>query len=168
MNLELPRVALVTTHGFRDVIEIGRQNRSELYNLFVERPRPLVARNDRLTVRERVDFRGNVLQALERATSSACARSCANASVAAVAICLLHSYANDAHERRIAEALSAALPGMRVTISSQVDPQYREYERCSTTVVNAVLAPIVEEYLERLGAAIRGCRHRGTALHYAQ
>src|ERR1700685_727692 len=65
MNLELPRVALVTTHGFRDVIEIGRQNRSGLYDLFVERPRPLVARNDRLTVRERIDFRGNVLLALD-------------------------------------------------------------------------------------------------------
>jgi N-methylhydantoinase A len=155
MNLELPRVALVTTHGFRDVIEIGRQNRSALYNLFVERPRPLVARNDRLTVRERIDFQGNVLQALDESDVERVCEQLRERDVAATAICLLHSYANDAHERRIAQALSAALPRMRVTISSQVDPQYREYERCSTTVVNAVLAPIVEGYLERLGAAIR-------------
>jgi N-methylhydantoinase A/oxoprolinase/acetone carboxylase beta subunit len=155
MNLELPRVALVTTHGFRDVIEIGRQNRSALYNLFVERPRPLVARNDRLTVRERIDFQGNVLQALDESDVERLCEQLRERDVAAVAICLLHSYANDAHERRVAKALAAALPGMRVTISSQVDPQYREYERCSTTVVNAVLAPIVEGYLERLGAAIR-------------
>jgi N-methylhydantoinase A len=155
MNLELPRVALVTTHGFRDVIEIGRQNRSALYNLFVERPRPLVARDDRLTVRERVDFRGNVLQPLDESEVERVCEELREREIAAAAICLLHSYANDAHERRIAEALAAALPGVRVTISSQVDPQYREYERCSTTVVNAVLAPIVEGYLERLGAAIR-------------
>jgi N-methylhydantoinase A len=155
MNLELPRIALVTTYGFRDVIEIGRQNRSTLYNLFVERPRPLVARSDRLTVRERVDFQGNVLQALDESDVERLCEELRERDVAAAAICLLHSYANDAHERRIAKAISAALPGMRVTISSQVDPQYREYERCSTTVVNAVLAPIVESYLERLVIAIR-------------
>jgi N-methylhydantoinase A len=153
-NLELPRVALVTTEGFRDVIEIGRQNRSELYNLFVERPRPLVARTDRLTVRERVDFQGNVLRPLDEKDVERLCDEVRERKVAAVAICLLHSYANDAHERRIGKALAAALPGTRVTISSQVDPQYREYERCSTTVVNAVLAPIVEEYLERLAAAL--------------
>ena len=155
MNLELPRIALVTTYGFRDVIEIGRQNRSALYNLFVERPRPLVARNDRLTVRERVDFRGNVLHALDESDVQHLCEELRERDVAATAICLLHSYANDEHERRIAKALSAAFPGMRVTLSSQVDPQYREYERCSTTVLNAVLAPIVEGYLERLGAAIK-------------
>ena len=154
-NLELPRVALVTTDGFRDVIEIGRQNRSQLYNLFFERPRPLVARADRLTVRERVDFQGNVLQALDQKDVERLCEEVRERKVAAVAICLLHSYANDAHERLIGEALAAALPGMRVTISSQVDAQYREYERCSTTVVNAVLAPIVEGYLERLTAALR-------------
>jgi N-methylhydantoinase A len=154
-NLELPRVALVTTAGFRDVIEIGRQNRSELYNLFVERPRPLVARTDRLTVRERIDFDGNVIQALDEKDVERLCEELRKRNVAAVAICLLHSYANDAHERHVAKAIAAALPGLRVTTSSQVDPQYREYERCSTTVVNAVLAPIVEAYLERLTAALR-------------
>jgi N-methylhydantoinase A len=150
LGLELPRVALVTTHGFRDVIEIGRQNRSEVYNLFVERPRPLVARGDRLTVRERIDYRGNVLVPLDEASVAEVCGELRERHVAAVAICLLHSYVNDAHERRLAEAIELALPNVRVTRSSDVDPQYREYERCSTTVVNAVLAPIVERYLERL------------------
>jgi N-methylhydantoinase A len=155
LGLELPRVALVTTHGFRDVIEIGRQNRSAVYNLFVERPRPLIAREDRLTVNERLDYQGNVLLPLdERSVANVCSE-LRRRDVAAVAVCLLHSYANDAHERRLVDALTAALPGVRVTRSSDVDPEYREYERFSTTVVNAVLAPIVERYLERLADALR-------------
>jgi len=155
LGLELPRIALVTTDGFRDVIEIGRQNRSEIYNLFVERPRPLVAREDRLTVRERVDYRGNVLLALEDESVAALCGQLRERGVAAVAICLLHSYANDCHERRLSEAIATALPGTPITCSSQIDPQYREYERASTTVVNAVLAPIVERYLTQLVAELR-------------
>ncbi len=155
IGLELPRVVLVTTDGFRDLVEIGRQNRSEVYNLFVARPRPLVAREDRLTVRERIDYRGGVViplddDSLERVCNEARARA-----PASLAICLLHSYVNDAHERRLAEALAVALPGVRIALSSEVDPQYREYERCSTTVVNAALAPIVERYLESLVSALR-------------
>ena len=149
LGLELPRVALVTTDGFRDVVEIGRQNRSEVYNLFVERPRPLVARDDRLTVRERIGPDGDVLVPLdEESLARVCSR-LQRSGVAAVAICLLHSYANDAHERRVAAAIQSALPSVRIARSSEVDPQYREYERCSTTVVNAALAPIVERYLEQ-------------------
>jgi len=121
----------------------------------VQRPRPLVPRADRLTVRERVDFAGNVLQALDEQDVERLCVGLRERNPAAVAICLLHSYANDAHERHLARAVAQALPGVRVTTSSQVDPQYREYERCSTTVVNAVLAPIVAGYLERLTAALR-------------
>jgi N-methylhydantoinase A len=155
LGLELPRVALVTTEGFRDVLEIGRQNRSEVYNLFVDRPPPLVARDDRLTVRERIDFRGNVLVALDDESIARTCERLRTSGVSAVAICLLHSYVNDVHERRLADALLAALPNLRVTRSSDVDPAYREYERCSTTVVNAVLAPIVERYLEELARLLR-------------
>lgn len=150
VGLELPRVALVTTCGFRDVIEIGRQNRSEVYNLLVERPRPLVARQDRFTVRERIDYQGNVLVPLSDESIAVVCEAIRRQQVAAVAICLLHAYVNDSHERRLAGALASALPGLQVTRSSEVDPQYREYERCSTTVVNAVLAPIVKRYLENL------------------
>jgi N-methylhydantoinase A len=155
LGLELPRVALVTTDGFRDVIEIGRQNRSEVYNLFVERPAPLVARGDRLLVRERIGHDGNVIVPLEEASIDAVCAALRRRNVAAVAICLLHAYANDAHERRIAQAVASALPGVRVARSSLVDPQYREYERFSTTVVNAALAPIVEGYLEDLARELR-------------
>ncbi len=156
VGLELPRVALVTTRGFRDVIEIGRQNRSEVYNLFVGRRRPLVAREDRFTVDERVDYEGNVLEPLdEQSVRAACSALAALPGVAAVAVCLLNSYANDAHERRVADALAAALPAAHIVRSSQIDPEYREYERFSTTVVNAALAPIVEAYLERLIGELR-------------
>jgi len=155
LGLELPRVALVTTDGFRDVIEIGRQNRSEVYDLFVERPTPLVARRDRLLVRERIDRDGNVLVPLDEESVAAVCAQLRERNVAAVAICLLHSYANDAHERRVARAVASAVPDARIARSSVVDPQYREYERFSTTVVNAALAPIVERYLEDLVRELR-------------
>ncbi len=155
LGLELPRVALVTTEGFRDVIEIGRQNRSEVYNLLVERPAPLVARADRLVVRERIDYEGNVLVPLQQASIDAVCAELRQRDLAAVAICLLHAYANDVHERRLAQAVASAIPNVRIARSSHVDPQYREYERFSTTVVNAVLAPIVERYLEDLVRELR-------------
>lgn len=156
LGLELPRVALITTEGFRDVIEIGRQNRSEVYDLFVQRPRPIVSREDRFTVRERIDYRGDVIEPLDEASlARACEALRACDGVAAVAICLLHSYANDRHERRVAEAIAAALPGVRIARSSEIDPQYREYERFSTTAVNAALAPIVARYLDRLTSDLR-------------
>jgi len=150
IGLELPRVALVTTHGFRDVIEIGRQNRSAVYDLFVQRPRPLAARDDRFTVIERVDAAGNVLVPLDETSLSGVCAQLTQRKVDAVAVCLLNSYVNDAHERRVAEAIAAALPGVPITRSAAVDPEYREYERFSTAVVNAALAPIVAGYLERL------------------
>ncbi len=155
MQLELPRVAFVTTHGFRDVIEIGRQNRSEVYNLFVRRPKPLAAREDRITVRERIDYRGNVSIALQEDEVDRVVREVVARRPQAVAIGLLHSYANDAHERRLALALADALPDVPVTHSAFIDPEYREYERFSTAVVNAALSPIVRRYVERLGCGLR-------------
>jgi N-methylhydantoinase A len=151
-GLELPRIALVTTFGFRDVIEIGRQNRSEVYDLFTRRPRPLVARVDRMTVVERIDYRGSVIVPLDEESLRQAIDGLRERDVDAVAICLLHSYVNDEHERRIAEAIARALPDVPITRSSSIDPQYREYERFSTAVVNAVLAPIVQRYLESLRA----------------
>jgi N-methylhydantoinase A len=155
LNLELPRVALITTAGFRDVIEIGRQNRSELYNLFVQRPKPLVKRADRLCVRERIDHRGNVLVPLNEDDVRAAIAHIKNAGITAIAIGLLNSYANDAHEQRIAQMLAKTLPKATVTQSAQLDPEYREFERFSTAVVNAALRPIMGRYLDALrkGAA---------------
>jgi N-methylhydantoinase A len=155
MHLELPRVAFITTAGFRDVIEIGRQNRSEVYNLFVTRPKPLVAREDRLGVRERVDFEGRVLVPLDRKEIDRIIEQLRERNADAIAIGLLHAYANDSHERRLEEAIHAALPDVPVTRSSSIDPEYREYERFSTAVVNAALLPIVQRYLERLSGALR-------------
>jgi N-methylhydantoinase A len=159
-GLELPRVALVTTDGFRDVIEIGRQNRSEIYNLFVQRPKPLVARDDRLGVRERIAADGSAVVSLDAVSLERTCDELRARKPDAVAICLLNSYANDEHERRVADAVAQALPDAHVTRSSEIDPQYREYERFSTTVVNAALAPIVQRYVGRL---VELLRERGVA-----
>jgi N-methylhydantoinase A len=155
MHLELPRVVFITTAGFRDVIEIGRQNRSEVYNLFVTRPKPLVAREDRIAVHERMNHRGEVLVALDDAEIERVVAEVRARRPDAIAIGLLHSYANHAHEQRLAKALEAALPGTPITQSAQVDPEYREYERFSTAVVNAALLPIVERYIDRLARALQ-------------
>jgi N-methylhydantoinase A len=154
IGLELPRIAFVTTMGFRDVIEIGRQNRSEVYNLFVSRPKPLVAREDRIGVRERLNHLGEVLVPLEDAEIERVVDEVRARDVDAVAIGFLHAYANDAHELRVAQALMRALPNLAITRSSEIDPEYREYERFSTTVVNAALLPIVQRYIERLVRAL--------------
>jgi N-methylhydantoinase A len=155
IHLELPRVALLTTAGFRDVLEIGRQNRSEVYNLFVKRPRPLVERSDRIGVVERLDHDGNVLVPLDRASLDAAIEQLRASDVRAVAVSFLHAYANPIHERQVADVLRERLPGLDVTLSSDIDPEYREYERTSTTVVNALLRSIVTVYLDRLERDVR-------------
>jgi N-methylhydantoinase A len=160
VNLELPRVALVTTEGFRDVIEIGRQNRSEVYNLFVQRPTPLVARVDRITVRERIGPFGEVLVPLDRESLAGAIASLAERDVRTVAVGLLNAYANDVHERAIGAAIAEALPAVDITLAAEIDCEYREYERLSTAVVNALLTPLVRTYLRKLAT---GLRDRGIA-----
>jgi N-methylhydantoinase A len=155
INLELPRVALLTTEGFRDVLEIGRQNRAEVYNLFVQRPRPLVARGDRIGVRERLDHLGAVVVPLDPASLDAAVAQLERTDVRAVAVAFLHAYANPAHERAAADAVRAGVPNAEITLSSEIDPEYREYERTSTTVVNALLVPLVRRYLEQLEHEVR-------------
>jgi len=166
IHLELPRVAFLTTQGFRDVIEIGRQNRGEVYNLFVTRPKPLVARDDRIAVRERIDYRGEVLVPLEQSEIDRVIETLRQAQgrsiphddkkpIESIAIGLLHSYANSAHERRLRDAIAAVLPGIPITLSCEIDPEYREYERFSTAVVNAALMPIVHGYIERLAQVLK-------------
>ncbi len=155
LGLDLPRVGLLTTEGFRDVLEIGRQARAEVYNLFVTRPRPLVERRDRLGVPERVDARGDVLVPLDDEAARQALSALHAAGVRDVAVVFLHSYANPAHERRVAALAAAAYPGLTVTLSSDVDPEYREYERTSTTVVTSALRPIVGGYLSRLATGTR-------------
>ncbi|MBV9271723.1 MAG: hydantoinase/oxoprolinase family protein, partial [Candidatus Eremiobacteraeota bacterium] len=145
----------VTTHGFRDVIEIGRQNRSEVYNLFVKRPRPLVARENRIGIAERIDYNGDVVLALSDGEIARAIAEVRSRDPQAIAIGFLHAYANDSHERRIAEALRKELPGVPLCTSTEVDPEYREYERFSTAVVNAALLPILQRYIASLERGLR-------------
>ncbi|HEY7350931.1 MAG TPA: hydantoinase/oxoprolinase family protein [Ktedonobacterales bacterium] len=153
LHLDLPRLALITTAGFRDVLEIGRQGRAEVYNLFVRRPPPLVARRDRFGVRERLDARGVVVEPLDEAALRGIARELSERGIRHAAICFLHAYQNPVHERRARQVLLEQFPGLSITLSSEVDPEEREYERASTTVMNALLAPIVRDYLQRLETA---------------
>ena len=156
LHLETPRVGLLTTEGFRDVLEIGRQARSEVYNLFVTRPRPLAERRDRLGIPERIDARGTVVRPLDEEAVRAALARLQDEGIRDVAVVFLHSYANPAHERAVAQIATAAFPVLTVTLSSAVDPEYREYERASTTVVTAALRPIVSGYLTRLEQGVRG------------
>ncbi len=140
---------LITTRGFRDVLEIGRQVRPHLYDYTVRTPVPLVPREHRLEVPERIDAGGAVLLPLDEAAVAAAADVLGAAGVQAIAICFLHSYLNDAHERRAAEIVRARLPDMYLATSSDVLPEFREFERFSTTAINAYIGPRMERYLDR-------------------
>jgi N-methylhydantoinase A len=143
------RTALVTTEGFRDVIEIGRQNRASLYDLAAHGPAPLVPRGLRFVVRERMGPEGVVLP-LDAESLRAAVAAVAAAEVEAVAVCLLFSFLHPEHERLVGDALRSALPDVRVSLSSELLPEFREYERCSTTVANAYLAPALSGYLDEI------------------
>jgi len=143
------RTALITTKGFRDVIEIGRQNRPNIYDLFVERPRPIVPRELRFEVTERLDYQGRTIKSLDEGAIEGIAEELLRREVKSVALSLLFSYANPEHERKIAEILGKRLK-IPITLSSEVLPEFREFERTSTTVVNAALRPVIGDYLEQL------------------
>jgi len=147
--------ALVTTRGFRDVLEIGRANRPDLYNLGYAKPVPFVPRHLRFEVTERMTHLGTTAQPLDDDDVSAVAGQIAGAGVSAVAICLLHSWANPGHEQQLATALRDRLPGIAVVASHEVSGQWREFERTSTAVLSAYVQPVVASYLQSLAAALR-------------
>ncbi len=149
VGLEIPRVALFTTRGFRDVVEIGRQNRPRLYDLFFEKPRPLVSRDLRFEVDERVLPDGTVLRPVDPAEVETHAKAALERGVVSVAVVFLHSYASPANEGAAGAVLRRHF--RYVTLSSEVSPEPREYERTSTAVVNAALMPLVGRYLEEVG-----------------
>jgi N-methylhydantoinase A len=148
------RVGLLTTAGFRDVLEIGTQQRRSLYDLRLPKPPPLVPRPLRIEAHERVGPDGEVLRPLEPAGVEAAARVFRREAVEAVAVCFLFSYANPAHEVEAGEILERLLPGIPVSLSSEVAPELREYLRTSTTVVNASLLPLVGRYLASLAGRL--------------
>lgn len=148
------RTALVTTRGFRDVIYIGRQNRPHLYNFRKVKPPPLIPRELVLEADERVLPGGEVRQPLTEQEADKLVNRLLDAGVDSVAVCLLHSYANPSHERLLGQALHHRKPGLCVTLSSDILPEYREYERTATTVLNALVSPRVREYLGRLERAL--------------
>jgi N-methylhydantoinase A len=143
------RTALVTTAGFRDLIEIGRQDRASLYDLTRHRPPPLVPRELRFVVRERMGP-GGVVTPLDPESLAAVVDAVVAAEVDAVAVCLLFGFLHPAHERAVGEALRTGLPGMAVSLSCDVLPEFREYERMSTTIADAYLRPRLSAYLRRL------------------
>ncbi|NBD28795.1 MAG: hydantoinase/oxoprolinase family protein [Alphaproteobacteria bacterium] len=150
------KTALITTEGFRDVIEMRTESRFEQYDLNLTLPAPLLPRNRRYVVAERIDARGEVLVPLDRAEVEALVDDLAEAGYESVAVGLLHAYANDAHERLIAEVLADQMPDAMVSLSSQVSPQMREYERFNTTIANAYIKPLMKSYLGRLKDRLAG------------
>jgi N-methylhydantoinase A len=151
----LPRTAMVCTSGFRDVIEIRRANKEDLWDTYKDVVRPYVPRRDRLTVGERVDAAGTVLTPLDEAGAREVARILKRREVAAVAVCFMNAYVNGANERRMKQILQEAMPGIPVSTSSEVMPEIFEHERFSTTVVNAALSPVVVGYTARLGERLK-------------
>ena len=144
------KTALITTQGFRDVIEMRSESRFEQYDLNLTLPEPLLPRNRRYTVAERIGARGDVLIALDRAEVEGLCDTLRAAGYQSIAVGLLHSYANPAHERLIRAVLEDRLPGVMISLSSEVSPQMREYERFNTTVANAYIKPLMKSYLDRL------------------
>lgn len=144
------RTGLITTEGFRDLLELARGRRPKLYDLQADKPVPLVPRDRRLGVAERVLHDGTVEVPLDLDQVRAAARRLRDERVESVAVCLLYSYLRPEHERAIADILMEELPGTYVSISSEVLPEFREYERLSTTVIDAYIGPVISRYLARL------------------
>jgi len=149
------RTGLVTTEGFRDLLEIGRLRLSRLYDMDHRRPPPLVRRRWRLEVGERLDHRGEVVRLLDPVSLEKAVDTLVEEGLEAVAVCLIHAYANPAHEREVGAAIRARAPHLHVTLSSEVLPEIREFERTSTTVANAYVMPVMDRYLSRLEAETR-------------
>ena len=150
------RTALITTKGFEDVLEIARQTRPDLYDPFATKPPPLVPARLRFGVAERLDYAGAVLTPLSLSDIDAVIKRVQRSKAESLAICLLHAYANPVHEEALAQA--AAQLGIPVSASHLVLPEFREYERCSTTVVNAYLRPVMQRYLRTLMSELSGAR----------
>jgi N-methylhydantoinase A len=161
---KFPPAAMVTTKGFRDIIEIRRGTREDLWDTYKEIAPPYIRRRDRLTVTERIDYSGKVLDALDEDEAREVARILRKRAVQTVAVCFANAYANPANEDRMREILKEELPDVNVTTSSEILPEIFEHERFSTTVANAVLAPIIQPYASRLGSRLKERGYHGDVL----
>ena len=151
----LPPAAMICTEGYRDVIEIRRSNKEDLWDTYNDVAQPYIRRRDRLTVRERIDHGGRVATPLDEADAREKARILRKRGVEAVAVCFMNSFINPQHEARMKEILVEELPGVEITTSSETLPEIFEHERFSTTVVNAILSPVVGGYVKRMNDALQ-------------
>jgi N-methylhydantoinase A len=164
LTRRLPRAALVTTRGFRDVIEIRRGTREHLWDHYADPAPPYIPRRDRLVIGERIDYSGRVLEPLDETRAREIAVVLRRREVQAVAVCFVNAYANPLHEQRMSEILRAELPHAIVLTSSEVLPEIFEHERFSTTVVSAVLAPVVGGYVRRMETRLQQDGYGGDLL----
>ena len=164
LELKGARTGLITTEGFRDVLEIGRGNFLKMYDVLYRRPEPLVPRGRSREVPERLSATGEVLVPLDEEAVRAAARQLLAAGVESVAVVFLFSYRDPAHEQRAAQIVAAEMPGVSVSASHRITQEWREYERTSTTVVNAYVQPIIDRYLGEFGRGLGGRGFRGELL----
>ena len=150
VNLELPKTALITSKGFRDVLEIGRQRRATLYDLSYERPKPIIPRRYRFEISERMNHKGDVITPLDIEKLDEIYKKIREEQINSVAITLLHSYKNESHENKIKEYFEKKDEELYVSASFEVSPEHREFERTSTTAINAILMPLVSRYINSL------------------
>lgn len=155
------RVGLITTQGFRDVLELGRGSREDIYDLFYKPPPPLVPRYLRYEVPERLDCLGEVVTPLDESVAAETVNALKCAGVDSIAVCFLHAYVNPAHEQRMAEIIADIFPEARISISSDVVREWREFERTNTTVLNSYTQPRMDRYLTRLDAGLRERNYKG-------
>ncbi len=160
----LPSAAMVATRGFRDIIEIRRGTKSDLWDAYKDVAPPYIRRRDRFEVAERIDFEGNVLEGLDETEARRIAGILRKRAVEAVAVCFINSYANPANELRMKAILEEELPGVAISTSSEILPEIFEHERFSTTVANAVLSPIIGGYVRRLQSRLNEGGYEGDVL----
>jgi N-methylhydantoinase A len=158
-------MALITTAGFRDVLFIQRQDKSSVYDMFYQKPPPLIGRDAVFEVSERIGANGDIVTPLDDgAVETLIEAITADTNVESIAVCLLHAYANPIHEQRIGALIAARRPDIRVSLSSEVAPEHREYERTSTTVIDAYIGPAVDQYLTRFGDSVHEMGYLGAPL----
>lgn len=150
IELKGVKTGLIVTDGFRDLLEIGRQKRPSLYDMTADKPEVLVSRDLRIEVRERLRADGSVEAPLDEAAARAAIRRLNDAEVKAIAVCFIYGFLNTVHEARVVELIREEFPGVFVSVSHEVAPEFREYERMSTAVVNGYLGPVMQRYIDRL------------------